>query len=147
MTRFLISLILTLGSIFLALFTEGINPIMFLGISAFIVVAGIPIISSFGVWKASEVLAAWKDPFSKKKSDSLAVSLKVLEFQERLLYISGITGTILGTVAVLYTVQSLHTMENICRSFASCLISLLYGLLLATIMRILRARIEYAMTR
>ncbi len=146
MLRFIISFILILGSIAAALLLEGFNPVNLAAFTALLVVLSIPLFASFGVWKISEVLKAWTDPFVNKKADTFAVSLSILEFQEKLFYLSGAAGTILGFIIVLRTVQT-QPIDKVCFGFAASLISLLYGLLLATVMRVLRARIEYTKSR
>ena len=146
MIRFIISIILTLSAVIGAVFLEGFSPKVLLGFTSFLVVVSIPVFSSFGVWSAKEVFTAWTDPFSKKKSDTFAVSLKILDFQEKLFYISGITGTVIGCILVLNTVQA-QPIYNLCAGFAASLVSILNGLLFAAIMRILSARVDHVMTR
>jgi len=146
MIRFIVSVILVLGAVVGAIFLEGFTPKVLMGFSAFLIVAGVPVFSSFGIWKINEVFTAWKDPFVKQKAGTFAVSLKILEFQEKLFYISGMTGTIIGFILVLNTIQG-QAVDQIGRSFAASLIAVLYGLIFAVLIRILRARIEYAMMR
>jgi flagellar motor component MotA len=141
MIRFTISVGVTIGAIVAAVIFEGFNPMFFLGFTAFLVVVSIPVITSFGVWNARDVFTAWRDPFTRKKSESFAVSMKVLAFQEKLFYISGAVGTIIGSILVLNSIQNL-AIDKICAGFAATLIAMLYGLLFAAIMRILQARID-----
>ncbi len=147
MIRFLIFIFLAFGAVILAVALEGFNPINLLGFSALLVAVSIPIISSFGVWKAAEVVCAWKDPFSKKKKDSFPVSMKILKFQEKLFYISGVIGLILGSIIVLNNIKFYQTIERICFGIAATLICPLYGLLFAAIMQVMRARIGNAISK
>jgi flagellar motor component MotA len=147
MIRFLISIFFAFGAVIFAVFIEGFNPINLIGFSAFLVAVSIPLISSFGVWKAGEIVIAWKDPFSKKKNDSFAVSMKILEFQEKLFYISGIVGLILGFIIVLNNIKFYQTIDRICFGIAATLICPLYGILFAAVMRVMRARIDNAMSK
>jgi hypothetical protein len=147
MLRFIISIFLAFGFALLAVFLEGFNPINLIGFSAFLVAVSIPIISSFGVWKAGEVITAWRDPFSKKRKDSFAVSIKILEFQEKLFYVSGIVGLILGSIIVLNNIKFYQTIERVCFGVAATLICPLYGLLFASITRVMQARVDNTMNK
>ena len=147
MIRFLIFIFLAFGSVILAVALEGFNPINLIGFTSLLVALSIPVLSSFGVWKAAEVAAAWKDPFSKKKKDSFPVSMKILEFQEKLFYISSIVGTLLGLILVLCNIKAQLPIEKTFFGIAATLICPLYGLFFAAIMRVMRARIDNAISK
>jgi hypothetical protein len=147
MRRFLISVIFAFCAVVLAVMLEGFNPVYLFAFTSFLVVVSIPVISSFGVWNAGEVFTAWKDPFSKEIRNSFNVSLKILEFQEKLFYISGITGLILGSVIVLYSMKTNQSPDKAYFGLAASLTCPLYGLIFVTVLRIMRARIENIMNK
>lgn len=148
MIRFFVSIVLSLGLVMSALMMEGVNPVSLVVFSMFLIVISIPVVNSFGVWTAKEICTAWSDPFFKKSRDSFPVSLKILEFQEKLFYISGITGTILGFVLILSNIpQEKIVFEELGRALAATLVGPIYGLFFVTVMRIMRARIDHTMNR
>ena len=142
MIRFIVSSFLMTLVVCGALMLEGFNPAVFLGFTSFLIVLGIPLFSSFGVWKTADIINVWKDAFSPSPRPSSKESLAVIAFHERLFYLSGVCGTLLGFAAVLLRYGQLGTIENVCRGLAYSLLCLIYAMLFAAVSRILHARIE-----
>jgi flagellar motor component MotA len=139
MVKFIISLFLIFFTIAGALLLEGGDPVSYLGITAFIIVFFIPVFASMGVWGLSEIGNLWVDSFSKKKTPTLKVSLKIIDFYEKGFYISGILCTVLGIIFVLAHIEKLEVLG---RGLALSFLGILYGLIFGLIARILRARLD-----
>ena len=142
MIRCIVSILLMALVVCAALVLEGFNPAVFLGFTSFLIVLGIPLFASLGVWKASDLVNVWKDAFSASQRPSSKESLAVTIFWGRLFYLSGVCGTLLGFAAVLLRFGKLGSPENICRGFAYSLLCLIYAMLFAAVSRILHAKIE-----
>lgn len=142
MIRFIVSILLMTAVVCAALVLEGFNPAVFLGFTSFLIVLGIPVFASLGVWNESDLINVWRDAFSGSQRPSSKESLALIAFCERLFCLSGICGTLLGFAAVLLRYGQLGTMENVWRGFAYSLLCLIYAMLFAAISRILHARIE-----
>ena len=142
MIRFIVSILLMTLVVCGALVLEGFNPAVFLGFTSFLIVLGIPLFASLGVWKAPDLINVWRDAFSSSQRQSSKESLAVIGFCERLFYLSGVCGTLLGFAAVLLRYGQLGSVENVCRGLAYSLLCLIYAMLFASVSRILHARIE-----
>lgn len=139
MSRFILVIELVLGVIAGIIALEGCNLWSYLGFSAFTITVFVPFFASLAVWKFKDLMQVWRDSFSKdKKSMTIKTSLKILDFNERLFYLTGFICLILGIVLILSTISDL---SKLARGFAYSLNGLLYGLFFAAVTRILKARI------
>ncbi len=141
MIRFIVSLVLLLGTILFAVVLEGGSPLQYVGTSAFIVELLVPFFAMLAVWRLAEIGHAFADAFSRKtESASRARSARVWDFTEKVCYATGVIGLILGTVLILGRVNG--SPVELGRGFSVCLTSPLYGIMFGIVCRILKARVE-----
>ena len=142
MIRFIVSVLLMIMLICGILIIEGFHPGSFAAFTPFAAAIGIPFVASLGIWGFGDLAGVFRDAFSVRKSGDREKSLRICVFYERLLYLAGITGTILGSIAVLLKIVELGSMNAVCRGFAVSLLSSVYAAVFAAIVRIIAARIE-----
>ena len=142
MIRFTISVLLMVLLLCGVLLIEGFNPVALFAFTPFVVAVGIPVFASLGIWGFRDLLDVLRHAFLSGKTGNTEKSVSICNFYERLFYISGIVGTILGFSIVLFRIDQLGTRNEICRAAAYCLIPSVYGILFAVLARMMHARIE-----
>ncbi len=141
MIRFIVSLLLLLGSIAAAFILERGNPLALVGVTALFVEVLIPFFALLAVWRLAEVGRAFADAFTRKAdSPTRARSVRVWEFTEKICYAAGFIGLILGVVLSLARISG--SLADLGRALAISLMAPLYGIIFAVVCRILRARVE-----
>jgi hypothetical protein len=119
---------------------EGGDPLAYLNVSAFILVFFLPFFASLAVWKWKELAAAWAAPFSGKTAKA-GSAVKVWNFMEKLSYLSGLLGLVMGGVAVCANIGAWSGRDGaVWQAFAVVLIAPFYGLLFGIVARTMRQR-------
>ncbi len=141
MLRFIVSLVLLFASIGLAVGIEGGKILSYVGVTSFIVELLIPSFAVLAVWHVREVGAAFRDAF-RKKTDvaSRTRSMQVWDFAEKMCYAAAVIGLLLGSILILGSIH--QNVLELGRAFGATLLAPLYGILLAIICRIMKARVE-----
>ena len=138
--RFIIGMVLMLASFLGAYFIEGGDPLTLVGITPFLIVFFIPLISTIAVWEIKDISAAFSNALGKGVlKGTLRKSGLVLDFLENIFYASGILGLLTGLILVL---SNITVMEKLGFSIAVSLLSMIYGILFGITTHVLRARIE-----
>ena len=142
MVRFIISLVLLVGSIVGPILLEGGTILAYIGISSFIINVLVPFFAMLAVWRLSEIGSAWRDAFSHR-SDAAAKarSVRIWEFAEKICYATGVISILAGTVIVLSNIRP--SMVDLGRAFAAGVLGPLYAVLFAVLCRILRTRVQH----
>ncbi|MGA2973698.1 MAG: hypothetical protein ABSF77_00135 [Spirochaetia bacterium] len=141
MLRFIISLILLLGTIIGAMVLDAGDPTVLIRIPALIIELLVPAFAMLAVWRLAEVGHAFRDAFSRKgDAASRSRSARIWEFAEKVCYATAVIGPILGAVLILSSGRS--SFADIGRAVSSALIAPLYGITLGIVCRILKARVE-----
>jgi flagellar motor component MotA len=141
MIRFIVSLLLLLGTILFAVVLERGSILNYIGFTAFLVELLVPLFAMLAVWRLAEIGRAFGDAFSRKAdTGSRTRSARVWEFTEKVCYAAGVIGLILGIVLILSRVSG--SVEELGRAFGASLIAPLYGVMLGIVCRILKARVE-----
>ena len=149
MKRFTVFTVLMFAVVCAVLFLEGGFAIFksFLGFSAFLIVVGVPFFATLGAWSIKDLGAMWRDAFSDRKSASMEASQNILLFNEKLYYVAGITGTLLGFVLILSGIGPDMGIAMIGRACAASLLATVYGLLFGIVARIMHARIGNTLSK
>jgi flagellar motor component MotA len=143
MFKFFVSAILMTATIAGIYALEGGDLMNFISFSTFMIVAFVPFFASLAVWKFQDLLQVWKDAFAKtKNSSSMRLSCKILDFYEKLFYLSGLICLLVGVIFVLSRLSDISKLGS---GLAYTLSGLLYGLYFGVIARILKSRIENKM--
>ena len=142
MVRFIISVLMMVLLLCGVLFIEGFNPVALFAFTPFIVVVGIPVFASLGIWGIRDLFDVLRHAFLSAKTGNAEKSMGICIFYERLFYLSGIAGTILGFSIVLFRIDQLGSRSEICRAVAYSLLPSVYGILFAVITRMINARIK-----
>jgi flagellar motor component MotA len=143
MRRFIISTLVLIGTLLLAYFMEGGNPLDLILPSPLIIVVCMPICAVLAVWSFKDWGRAWKDAFMAGFVDSAtstaASSARLWDFYERACYIAGVVAFILGLTIVGKNVDLLARLGP---SLAVDCVTPILAILFAMVARILRARVE-----
>jgi hypothetical protein len=147
MRRFIISTLVLIGTLLLAYFMEGGNPLDLILPSPLIIVVCMPICAVLAVWGFKDWGRAWKDAFIAGCVDgatsTAASSAKLWDFYEKACYIAGIVGFILGlTIIGRNSYQMADPMTKLGPYFAVDCVTPIIAILFAMVARILRARVE-----
>lgn len=142
MVRFLISIFLMMTLLCGVLLIEGFNPVALFAFTPFIVAIGIPLFASLGIWGFRDLIDVFRHAFLTDKTGIVDKSVNICTFYERLFYLSGLVGTILGFSIILFRINTLGSKSEICRAAAYSLIPSLYGIFFAVIARMVNARIK-----
>lgn len=143
MIRFLVGLLLAVGTVVGALLLEGGNGFTLLGLSAFTMVWFVPFFLSAAVWGYRAWVDAWKAAFRPVEIASARRSAKLWGFNEFAFYASGLLGCLAGLILILgYDGWDSASAPQIGRSLAAALIAPLYGFFFGYMAKILKARVE-----
>jgi len=141
MVRFIVSVVLMLGSLAGAVVLEKGSLLAYIGFTALIIEVLMPLFAMLAVWKLADISKAFGDAFTDKPdTGSRARSIRVWEFTEKVCYAAGVVGVILGAVLVIARVSS--SVAELGRALAASLLAPLYGVLFGVVCRILKARVE-----
>jgi flagellar motor component MotA len=121
---------------------EGGNPIALLNVSAFVLVTALPLLAGLAVWGWKALSAGFSAPF--RRSARIKNASGIWAFLEKMCYLSGLLGFVLGIVYVLSVLRGseLAFIENLGKGIAVCLVTVFYGLFLGMLCRIMKARVE-----
>lgn len=143
MVRFIVSIVLMLVVMAGIITIEGGILLTYLGISSFTIMVFVPFFASLAIWKLKDLNQVWKDAFSRElKTSTLRTSLKILDFYERLYYLTGLICMILGFVLVLSKIEDITKLG---KGLAYSLNGILYALFFAAVTRILKTRVTNKM--
>jgi flagellar motor component MotA len=143
MVRFVVSLVLLLLSIAAAVLYEGGSLLGYVGVTALFIDVLVPAFAMLAVWRLSEVGHAFRDAFSRKSdAASRARSARIWDFTEKICYATGVLAFLVGGILVLAHLYA--DVAALGRAFGVALLAPIYGILLAIVCRILRARVEAA---
>jgi flagellar motor component MotA len=141
MLRFIVSLILLLGTITAAMVLDAGNPIALIRIPALFIELLVPVFAMLAVWRLAEVGHAFRDAFSRKgDAASRSRSARIWELTEKVCYAAAVIGPILGAVLILSSGR--NSAAELSAAVSSALIAPLYGITLGIVCRILKARVE-----
>jgi flagellar motor component MotA len=137
MFRFSAGLILLFALIIGCVVLEGFNPIHLLQPTTLLIIVFCPIFASLAVWKVSSIKQAFQDALGKKKNESsFSRSVRIWSFYERVFYLIGIIGFIVGLILILGRLST-DVLENM-RSLAAAFVINVYALLFGLFARILK---------
>ena len=142
MIRFTISFLMMILLLCGVLLIEGFNPVALFAFTPFVVAVGIPLFASLGIWGIRDLIDVLRHAFLSGKNGNTEKSVNICVFYEKLFYLSGIVGTILGLSIILFRIDTLGSKSEICRAAAYSLIPSLYGIFFAVIARMMNARIK-----
>jgi hypothetical protein len=146
MRRFIIGTLALFGTLLLAYFMEGGNPIDLVLPSPLIIVICVPFFAVLAVWSFKDWRRAWKDAFAAVSSaavSSAAVSsAKLWDFYEKACYIAGIVGFILGLTIIFRELGKSPEVSHVYGSFAVNCVTPIIAIFFAMVARILKARVE-----
>ncbi len=144
MIRFIVFTLLILLFLVGAVLLEGGRLLVYVGISAFIVVFFPPVFACLAVWRWEAIGGAFRDSLGRRgASRNTARSARVWGFFERVSLLSGVLGWLLGLVIILnYLAAPWPAAVPLSVALSSSLLPLVYGILLGILARILRARVE-----
>jgi flagellar motor component MotA len=141
MVRFIVSLLLLLGTMLFAVVLEKGSILAYVGFTALVIELLVPLFAMLAVWRLAEIGRAFGDAFSKKADASQrARSVRIWEFTEKVCYAAGVIGLILGIVLVLARVSG--SVNELASAFGASLLAPLYGVLFGIVCRIMKARVE-----
>jgi len=141
MLRFIVSLVLLFVSIGLAVGMEGGKILNYVGVTSFIVELLVPSFAMLAVWNLKEVGTAFRDAFhNNTDAASCARSMQVWDFAEKVCYAAAVVGLLLGSILILSNIH--QNVVELGRALGATLLAPLYGILLAIICRIMKARVE-----
>lgn len=140
MFKFFLCTILMFATIEGIYVLEGGNLMNFISISTFIIVAFVPFFASLAVWKFRDLFQVWKDAFSRSKNvPGMKLSCRILDFYEKIFYLSGFVCLLLGVILLL---SKLTETAKLASGLAYTFTGVLYGFFFGIIARILKSRIE-----
>jgi flagellar motor component MotA len=144
MARFIVGVVILLALIAGAVLLEGGRLLLYVGVSAFIVVFFPPVFASLAVWKGSSIAQAFRDSLGGRGgAGNAARSARIWAFYERVFILSGILGWLLGVILILSVLGSAWvTAIPLSRALSTSLLPLVYGILFGILARILRTRAE-----
>lgn len=142
MIRFTISFLMMVLLLCGVLLIEGFNPVTLFAFTPFVVAVGIPLFASLGIWGIRDLIDVLRHAFLSGKNGNVDKSVNICSFYERLFYLSGLVGTILGFSIILFRIDTLGSKSEICRATAYSLIPSVYGIFFAVIARMMNARIK-----
>ncbi len=140
MIRFVLSTLALIASIVSVILFEGGSLPSYFVVSAFLIVALIPLFAVLAVWSLKDWGRAWRDAFAAGAgASSAAVSAKLWSFYEKSNYAAGLVGSLLGIITIL---SRLNDPSRLGASLAVALTAPTYAILLGLVARILKARVE-----
>ena len=141
MVRFITGLALLLALVCGAVLIEGGNLLGYIGISAFLVVFFPAVFASLAVWRARDLGQAFRDALGAHAgTGSRDRSVRIWTFFERVFYLSGVLGWLVGVVLILSSLAP--DTSSLSRAFSASLIAMVYGVLFGIAARILRCRAD-----
>jgi flagellar motor component MotA len=144
MARFIVGVVILLALIAGAVLLEGGRLMLYVGVSAFIVVFFPPLFASLAVWRGGAIAQAFRDSLGRRGPvEHAARSARVWAFYERVFILSGILGWLLGVILILSVLgASWVTPVPLSRAVSTSFLPLVYGIFFGILARILRARAE-----
>jgi flagellar motor component MotA len=133
MLRFIIGIILSIGTLVLVILIEGGNPAAFFNVTGLTIVIFLPFFASLSVYRFKELIKVWKDTFSGDKSKSAGNSMDILKFYEKFYYASGILCILLASVLILGHLGKIETLGS---AIAVGISGLIYGILFGLFSRV-----------
>jgi flagellar motor component MotA len=138
MARFIIGVVLLVVFLAGAILLEGGNLLRYIGISAFIVVFFPAVFAALAVWDRKALGQAFRDSLGKKAATDAARSARIWAFLERIFYLMGVLGWVIGVILILSHLNA--DTSRLFRGAASDFISPVYGIFFGIICRILHSR-------
>ncbi len=143
MARFIVGVVALLALVAGAILLEGGRLLPYVGVSAFIVVFFPPLFASLAVWRGRDIAQAFRDSLGTKAAGGRgARSARIWALFERVFYLSGVLGWLLGVILILSALGSHPDTFVLTRALSASLLPLVYGILLGILARVLRARAE-----
>ena len=134
----ILGVLLMLGTVLVTVLIEGGRLSMYLNPSAFVFVFFLPFFASMAVWKWKELTTAWAAPFAKTARNA-GTAEKVWNFTEKMFYLSGLLGLLMGVVVVLANLGT-GGQEAVGAGIAVAFIATIYSIFLGMLARVFRER-------